>query len=161
MFETNFHPFFLKKFPFIEVIIILIYMPNKRRKKVLKDDTSKFIIIINYLYSFDIKHWYFFLDNVDSQVINDLTETRRQKIRERRKKYREVKKILNDKLVKVVPLNDETNLFSEKTTLKSTTKEAELFLKEHFWGTRIERLKSDGNLNERKTGPAIPFVVQK
>lgn len=68
---------------------------------------------------------------------------------------------MNSKLVKVVPLNDESNLFSEKSTLKSSSKEAELFLKEHFWGTRIERLKPDSNLNERKTGPAIPFLVQK
>lgn len=86
-------------------------------------------------------------------------EAKKLKQRERKKKLKEAKRALNAKLVQVVPLDDQTGHFKEPTIKTIASEEAETFLREHFWGSRLERTRTDTFVSERKTGPAVPFVV--
>lgn len=83
---------------------------------------------------------------------------RKKAVLAERKKRQEEK--IEAKKVKVVVLSDaQGNL--QLQGRKASTQAAEAFLKEHFWGSRLERMNTDMYMSERRRGPALQFNVQR
>lgn len=97
-----------------------------------------------------------------AHILMDDDEDNREKInrRRQRKLEREAERqeVIDSKMLTVIPLGDSsggTLLQSRKAAAQS----AEAFLKEHFWGGRLERMPADHYISERVRGPALQFVV--
>lgn len=70
----------------------------------------------------------------------------------------EQKEKIDSKRVTVIALSDSTGV-PQMQSRKAASQSAESFLKEHFWGGRLERMPADHYLSERIRGPALQFIV--
>lgn len=80
--------------------------------------------------------------------------------RRQRKLEREIERQdrIDSKLVTVLPLGDSTGSTMLQSR-KAAAQSAESFLKDHFWGGRLERMANDHFISERVRGPALQFIV--
>jgi hypothetical protein len=100
--------------------------------------------------------------NKTAAVIEKDVDERARRVEQAKKKQEEAKLQqdlkINSKLVTVVPLTDSTGTVQMQSR-KVAAKSAESFLKDHLWGGRLERMRSDLYLSERTRGPALQFIV--
>lgn len=95
-------------------------------------------------------------------AVIDKNEEKRVEIDRKKERHGEIKKKQEDKIrskkVNVVVLSDaQGNL--QLQGRKASTQAAESFIKDHFWGSRLERMNADVYLAERQRGPAPQFTV--
>lgn len=99
-----------------------------------------------------------------NHILMDEDDDNRLRIerRKQRKLEREIERQekIDSKLVTVVSLTDGSGNITQQSR-KAAAQSAEAFLKDHFWGGRLERMPADHYLSERIRGPAVQFVVPK
>lgn len=98
----------------------------------------------------------------NTHIVMEQNEEDRSKIERRKQRIlmREMEKQekIDSKRVTVVPLVD-TSGNSLLQSRKAAAQSAEAFLREHFWGGRLERTPAEHYFSERVRGPAHQFVV--
>jgi hypothetical protein len=94
---------------------------------------------------------------VMEQDVDERSKIERRKMKQLERERERNAKIEN-KRVTVISLSDlhgNPQLQSRKASAQS----AEAFLKDHFWGGRLERIPAEHYLSERIRGPALQFIV--